>query len=102
MLNFPKINSLKIISDASLVLNFTFMCIPCVFVEVVLLCADVHKGEKRVSDLSSRVPALVSHPMSVLGTNSGSLQEQFELLTNEPSLCCFLFFFLNICYMSTL
>lgn len=44
------------------------------------------KGQKEANSLELELPAAVSHPVWMLGTELGVMQKQCGLLTTEPSL----------------
>lgn len=72
-------------------LNFIFMCIPlCLCGGCAPECRCQWRREEGIRSLELEFQHLWATPCQSWELDSGSLQEQYELLT-ERSLCCFLF-----------
>lgn len=66
---------------------FLIMCICVSVCRYVHLSAFVHRAQERVPDpLELKLQVIVSHPTWMQGTKPLFLQEQEELLINNPSL----------------
>lgn len=56
-----------------------------IYMCICLICSGTHRGEEWETLLELKIQAAESHPVKVVGLNSGSLQEQQMFLTIEQS-----------------